>query len=198
MIKVMIVDDHPVVRDGLEAMLESVRGFSACASFGDGESAVAAIAKIKPDLVVLDIRLPGMDGFATLEKMRRRVPGVKALLLAGMPLGEELERARKMGASGYLPKNVVHTRLLAAMQAAVDGGPFQEEELPKVPNMLTAREMTVLKYLAMGKTRDEIGIILGVSAETVKTHSKSIQVKLDAPNTAGAVSRAYELGILRP
>ena len=78
------------------------------------------------------------------------------------------------------------------------GGPFQEEELPKVPNMLTAREMTVLKYLAMGKTRDEVGIILGVSAETVKTHSKSIQVKLDAPNAAGAASRAYELGILRP
>ena len=97
MIKVMIVDDHPVVRDGLEAMLESVRGFSVCASFGDGESAVSAVAKVKPDLVVLDIRLPGMDGFATLEKMRRRVPGVKALLLAGMPLGEELERARKMG-----------------------------------------------------------------------------------------------------
>ena len=92
----------------------------------------------------------------------------------------------------------IHTRLLAAMRAAVDDGPFQEEELPKVPNMLTAREMTVLKYLAMGKTRDEVGIILGVSAETVKTHSKSIQVKLDAPNTVGAVSRAYELGILRP
>jgi len=198
MIKVMIVDDHPVVRDGLEAMLESVRGFAVCASFGDGESAVAAVAKAQPDLVVLDIRLPGMDGFATLEKMRRRLPDVKVLLLAGMPLGEELERARQAGAAGYLPQNVVHTRLLAAMRAAVEGGPFQEEELPKVPNMLTAREMTVLKYLAMGKTRDEVGIILGVSAETVKTHSKSIQVKLDAPNTVGAVSRAYELGILRP
>lgn len=198
MIKVMIVDDHPVVRDGLEAMLESVKGFSVCASFGDGESAASAIAKIQPDLVILDIRLPGMDGFATLKKMRRYIPDVKALLLAGMPLGEELERARRMGAAGYLPKNVVHTRLLQAMRAAVEGGPFQEEELPKVPNMLTAREMTVLKYLAMGKTREEIAIILGVAAETVKTHSKSIQVKLDAPNTAGAVSRGYELGILRP
>ena len=198
MIRVMIVDDHPVVREGLEAMLESVRGFSVCASCGDGESAVAAVAKAKPDLVILDIRLPGMDGFATLEKMRRLIPGVKALLLAGMPLGEELERARNMGASGYLPKNVVHTRLLEAMRAIVDGGPFQEEDLPKVPNMLTARELTVLKYLALGKTREEVGIILGVSAQTVKSHSKSIQVKLDAPNTTGAVSRAYELGILRP
>ena len=198
MINVMIVDDHPVVRDGLEAMLESARGFSVCASFGDGESAASAIAKIMPDLVILDIRLPGMDGFATLEKMRRHIPEVKALLLAGMPLKEELERARSMGAAGYLPKNIVHTRLLEAMRAAVEGGPFQEDELPEVPNMLTAREMVVLRYLAMGKTREEVGIILGVSAETVKTHSKSIQVKLDTPNTAGAVSRAYELGILRP
>jgi len=64
--------------------------------------------------------------------------------------------------------------------------------------MLTPREMSVLKYLALGKTREEVGIILGVSAETVKSHSKAIQLKLDAPNTAGAVSRAYELGILRP
>ncbi len=111
---------------------------------------------------------------------------------------EELDRARGMGACGYLPKNIVHTRLLEAMRSAVDGGPFQEEELPKVPSMLTAKEMSVLKYLAMGKTREEVGIILGVSTETVKTHSKSIQVKLDAPNTTGAVSRAYELGILRP
>jgi len=198
MIKVMIVDDHPVVRDGLEAMLESARGFSVSGSFGDGESAVAAVAKARPDVVVLDIRLPGIDGFATLEKMRRFVPGQSALFLAGMPLREELDRARKMGASGYLPKNVVHTRLLAAVRAAAEGGPFQEETLPEVPSMLTAREMTVLKYLALGKTRDEVGMILGVGAETVKSHAKSIQVKLDAPNTAGAVSRAYELGILRP
>ena len=198
MINVMIVDDHPVVRDGLEAMLESARGFSACASFGDGESAAQAVAKVKPDVVVLDIRLPGMDGFATLEKMRRHIPDVKVLLLAGMPLKEELERAREMGAAGYLPKNVVHTRLLDAIRAAAAGGEFQEESLPEVPSMLTAREMTVPKYLAIGKTREEVGIILGVSPETVKSHSKSIQVKLDAPNTASAVNRAYELGILRP
>jgi len=198
MIKVMIVDDHPVVRDGLEAMLESAKGFSVCGSFGDGESAVAALVRTMPDIVVLDIRLPGMDGFATLEKMRRHIPDQKALLLAGMPLTEELERARSMGAAGYLPKNVVHTRLLEAMRAAAEGGPFQEEELPKVPSMLTSREMAVLKYLALGKTREEVGMILGVAAETVKTHAKSIQIKLDAPNTTGAVSRAYELGILRP
>lgn len=198
MIKVMIVDDHPVVREGFEAMLESARGYSVCASYGDGESAVSSVVKANPDVVVLDIRLPGMDGFATLEKMRRHIPGIRVLFLAGMPLGEELQRAKDMKAGGYLPKNIPHVRLLSALRNVADGGPFEEEDLPAVPNMLTAREMCVLKYLALGKTRDEIGIILGVSRETVKTHSKSIQVKLDSPNATGAVSRAYELGILRP
>lgn len=198
MIKVMIVDDHPVVRGGLEAMFESYRGFRVVGMAGTGEEAVEMFRRKLPDVVVMDIRMPGMDGFATLEKIKRFVPDVKALLLAGMPLEVELQRAKELGAKGYLPKNVDHRRLISAVEQAATDGPFQEEPLPEVPNMLTAREMAVLKYLALGKTREEVGIILGVSAETVKSHSKAIQLKLDAPNTAGAVSRAYELGILRP
>lgn len=198
MIRIMIVDDHPVVREGLEAMLESAKGFRVVASAADGETAVEKVAKANPDILVLDIRLPGMDGFATLEAIRKERPDQKALLLAGMPLKAELSRAREMGASGYLPKNVDHRRLLDALRTIAAGGPFQEETLPEVPSMLTAREMDVLKYLALGKTREEVGLILGIALETVRTHTKSIQVKLDASNTTGAVSRAYELGILRP
>lgn len=198
MIRIMIVDDHPVVREGLEAMLESAKGFRVVASAADGETAVEKVAKANPDILVLDIRLPGMDGFATLEAICKERPDQKALLLAGMPLKAELSRAREMGASGYLPKNVDHRRLLDALRTIAAGGPFQEETLPEVPSMLTAREMDVLKYLALGKTREEVGLILGIALETVRTHTKSIQVKLDASNTTGAVSRAYELGILRP
>ena len=198
MIRIMIVDDHPVVREGLEAMLESAKGFRVVASAADGESAVAQAEKANPDILVLDIRLPGMDGFATLEAIRQTRPDQKALLLAGMPLKAELVRAHEMNASGYLPKNVDHRCLLTALRTIAEGGPFQEEQLPEVPSMLTAREMEVLKYLALGKTREEVGIILGIALETVRTHTKSIQVKLDATNTTGAVSRAYELGILRP
>lgn len=198
MIKIMIVDDHPVVREGFEAMLESAKGFRVVAAAADGETAVAKAVKVNPDILVLDIRLPGMDGFATLEAIRKERPEQKALLLAGMPLKAELARAREIGASGYLPKNVDHRRLLGALRTIAEGGSFQEEALPEVPSMLTAREMDVLKYLALGKTREEVGIILGIALETVRTHTKSIQVKLDASNTTGAVSRAYELGILRP
>lgn len=198
MISVMIVDDHPVVRGGLEAMFESYRGFRVVGMAGSGEEAETLFRKKLPDVVIMDIRMPGMDGFATLERLKRFVPDVKALLLAGMPLEVELQRAKELGARGYLPKNVDHRRLVEAVEQAAAGGPFQEEPLPEVPNMLTAREMSVLKYLALGKTREEVGIILGVSTETVKSHSKSIQIKLDVPNTTAAVNRAYELGVLRP
>lgn len=198
MIRIMIVDDHPVVREGLEAMLESAKGFRVVAAAEDGETAVAKVAEANPDILVLDIRLPGMDGFATLEAIRGKRPGQKALLLAGMPLKSELTRARETGASGYLPKNIDHRRLLEALRTIAEGGPFQEEQLPEVPSMLTSRELDVLKYLALGKTREEVGLILGIALETVRTHVKSIQIKLDASNTTGAVSRAYELGILRP
>lgn len=198
MIKLMIVDDHPVVREGLVAMLESAKGFRVAASSGSGEDAVSEFLKARPDVIVLDIRLPGMDGFETLERMRRFVPDVKVLLLAGMPLREELDRAKKMGAGGYLPKNIQHTRLLDAIRSVAAGGPFQEESLPEVPNMLSSRELEVLRYVTLGKTRDEVGIILGISSETVKSHIKSIQIKMDATNTAAMISRAYELGVLRP
>ncbi len=198
MIKVMIVDDHPIVRDGLEAMLESARDFEVVAGAASGEEAVKLITKAKPDVVVLDIRLPGMDGFATLERLHKLMPSARALMLAGMPLKVELERARSLGAAGYLPKNVEHKKLLAALRAAAAGEGFQEEEeLPAVPSMLTARESEVLKYLALGKTREEVSIILGIGVETVRTYTKSLLIKLDATNTPGAISRAYELGILR-
>lgn len=197
MIRVMLVDDHPVVRGGLEAMFESYRGFCVVGKAGDGEDAVEIFRKQLPDVVVMDIRMPGMDGFATLEKMKRFVPEVKVLLLAGMPLEVELQRAKALGAKGYLSKNVDHARLIAAVQAVAAGGDFQEEPLPEVPCVLSARELEVLRYFALGKTRDEVSIILGIAPETVKSHAHAIQLKLDAPNTAGSVARGYELGILR-
>lgn len=198
MIKVMVVDDHTIAREGFEAMIESTGGFEVVAAFADGESAAREIGGVRPDVVVLDIRLPGMDGFATLEAMRKVFPEVKVLLFAGMPLKGELERAKEMRAQGYLPKNVDTGKLLSALREAAAGGAFQEEELVEAPKMLTARELECLKYLALGKTREEVRIIMGISFETVRSFVRSIQSKLDSPNTAGAVSRAYELGILRP
>ena len=198
MASIMIVDDHPMVREGLAAMLESERDFSVCALAATGEEAIAAAARSKPDVVLSDIRMPGIDGFGVLAKLREMFSDIRVLLMAGMPLKEEESRARDEGAKGYLPKNVDQDRLVAAIRAiAMDSPGFVCEEFQSAPSTLTTRELDVLREVASGKQRDAIAASLGIGAESVKTHLKGIMTKLNCPNATSAVSRAYELGILR-
>ncbi len=199
MIDIMIIDDHPVVRDGMSAMLENESDFSVVCAAKSGEDAVDFVRQHgEPSIVVSDIRMPGMDGFETLAKMRRFYPEIRVLLLAGMPLKVEEEKARAEGARGYLPKSLDWERLVAAIRFAAKDGDFIADDFdePKV-GPLSRREIDVLSYIAQGKTHEEIGIIGGISAETVRSHMKSILRKLDCANAPAAVSRAYELGILR-
>ena len=194
MISIMIVDDHPMVREGLAAMLESERDFSVSALAATGEEAVAIGGMSKPDIVLSDIRMPGIDGFGVLAKLKAQHPDIRVLLMAGMPLKEEESRAREEGAKGYLPKNVDQDRLVAAIRAiAADETGFVCEEFEAAPSTLTARELDVLKLVAKGNQRDAIAAALGIGAESVK----GIMTKLGCPNVTSAVSRAYELGILR-
>ena len=205
MISIMIVDDHPMVREGLAAMLESERDFSVSALAATGEEAVAIGGMSKPDIVLSDIRMPGIDGFGVLAKLKAQLaklkaqhPGIRVLLMAGMPLKEEEARAREEGARGYLPKNVDQDRLVTAIRAiAADETGFVCEEFEAAPSTLTARELDVLRLVAKGNQRDAIAAALGIGAESVKTHLKGIMTKLGCPNATSAVSRAYELGILR-
>lgn len=199
MIDVMIVDDHPVVREGLEVMLASEKGFSIRPSAESAEEALALCRKDgAPDVLVSDIHMAGMTGLELLPRVKREFPSVKVLLLAGMPLKAEEEEARSAGASGYLPKSAKRGAIAAAIRHVVsEPDAFVEEQFAPPPSPLSEREGEILRYMALGKTREEISIILGIGLETVKTHSKNLIAKLDATNTAGAVSRAYELGLLR-
>ena len=200
MIKIMIVDDHPLVREGMGSMLENESDFKVVAAAANGEEAVKFVREHGcPDVVVSDIRMPGMDGFETLARMRRFYPAVNMLLLAGMPLKVEEEKARAEKARGYLPKSIDWERLVEAIRLASDGkGEFLSESFDEPKRgPLSPRELEVLKFIAIGKTHEEIGIIGSISSETVRSHVKNILRKLDVPNSAGAVNRAYELGILR-
>ena len=192
MTSIMIVDDHPMVREGLAAMLESEQDFRVDALAATGEEAVAIVELSKPDIVLSDIRMPGIDGFGVLAKLKESYPDIRVLLMAGMPLKEEEARAREEG------KNVDQDRLVAAIRAIAAGeSGFVCEEFQAAPSTLTARELDVLKEVASGKQRDAIAASLGIGAESVKTHLKGIMTKLGCPNATSAVSRAYELGILR-
>ena len=199
MISIVIVDDHPIVREGMEAMLMSERGFRVNALAEDGEDAISVCRANKPGVVLCDIRMPVMDGFETLGRLRRIHPDINVLMLAGMPLKDEEERARAMGAKGYLPKSVDIGILVSAIRDIASGAAdFVCEEFTSAKSPLSARELEVLKLLAAGRQRDEIAAALGIGAESVKTHLKGIMNKLDCPNAASSVSKAYELGILRP
>ena len=200
MITVLIVDDHPVVREGLKLMLEVRDGMNVVGVAATAQEAVDFCrSNGTPDVIVSDIRMPGGDGFELLQKLKRFFPDVRVLFVAGLPLREELTKAREMGASGYLPKTLEGLKLAKFIRhVAQDANFFAcEEELPEKDNTLTPKEQEVLSYIAIGKTHPEIGIIMGISAGTVKTHMKNIAAKLNVSNAPAAINRAYEPGILR-
>ena len=201
MVKVMIVDDHPVVRNGLEAMLSVEEDMEVVAAVEGGDAAVAWCAKNVrnlPDVVVADVHMPRGDGFGMLAAMRNSHPGVRVLLLAGMPLKDEETRAREDGARGYLPKSLDGRELVKFIRriAKTTSG-FASNAYEQNTGVLSDKELTVLQYASEGKTRDEIAVIVGVSPETVKTHLKHIMEKFDTVNTAASVARGFELGLLR-
>ena len=201
MVKIMIVDDHPVVRNGLEAMLSVEEDMEVVAAVEGGDAAVAWCAKNVrnlPDVVVADVHMPKGDGFGMLAAMRNSHPGVRVLLLAGMPLKDEETRAREDGARGYLPKSLDGRELVKFIRkiARTDSG-FEANAYEQNTGVLSDKELTVLQYASEGKTRDEIAVIVGVSPETVKTHLKHIMEKFDTVNTAASVARGFELGLLR-
>ena len=200
MIRVLIVDDHPIVRDGLEVLLASEKGLSIHGSVASAEEAVALCEKKgAPDVVVTDVHMPGgMTGLELAARLKKTCPSARVLLLAGMPLKSEVDEAKANGAAGYMPKSSKRGMLSAAIRrVAADPAAFVEEGYVQPKTILSSRESEILRGMAMGKTREEIAIILGIGFETVRTHTKNLMAKLDATNSAGAVSRAYELGLLR-
>ena len=199
-ISVLIVDDHPVVRGGLEAMLLSEKGFRIHACVASGAEALDVCQRTGlPDVVLLDVRMPVTDGFQSLLLLQRHFPGIRVLMLAGMPLRHEAERAHELGADGYLSKSADQSELLDAIRLVHSGAEVflrQPHQRPAVAQVLSPRENEVLELLSRGLSREDIGKAMGISAETVKSHVKAIMVKLEASGRTEAVSRGYELGLL--
>ena len=200
-ISVFVVDDHPMVREGMAAMLATEKGVSLA---GTAESVPAALARIGqmkegPDVVVSDVRMPEMDGFELMFRLQQVRPACRVILMAGMPLKMEEARAKELGAGGYLPKSVGQARIVAAIRAvAASPRAFESDRYETALTLLSPRERDVLLYKSQGKTQEEIAIILGIGFETVKAYVKLILRKLDRTSMIAAVSRAYELGIIKP
>jgi DNA-binding NarL/FixJ family response regulator len=195
---VMIVDDHAVVREGLEAMLGSDPGIGRLTTCSSVVSAIEACVKARPDVMLLDQRMPGSDGFSGLDLILPRWPQIRILMLSASATAAEVALASRHGAAGYLSKTADRATLLKAIHAVAAGGTcFRSDHVADGDDPgLSARELEVLHHLGRGLSNDDLGQALGVSGETIKSHTKAIFAKLRVAGRAEAVARAYELGLM--
>jgi DNA-binding NarL/FixJ family response regulator len=213
-IRVVVADDQRVVRDGLCMLIGLIDGVEVVGTAADGQQALELTARERPDVVLMDLRMPRMDGAAATREIRRALPGSHVLVLTTYADDESLFPALEAGARGYLTKDASAEEIEQAIRALVAGrthlDPIVQERLvtavlgtqpvpmsepPSLPDDLTPREVAVLKLIAAGLSNAEIAETLVVSAATVKTHVNRIFYKTGARDRAQAVRYAYEHGI---
>jgi DNA-binding NarL/FixJ family response regulator len=194
----LIVDDHAVVREGLEAMLASAPGISRIVTAASVAAAMQACTASVPAVILLDLRMPGADGFSALDAILPRWPAVRIIMLSASATAAEVALARRNGAAGYLSKTADRATLLRAIQQVAAGGSFfvADPQAEAEDPHLSARELEVLHHLGRGLSNDDLGQALGISGETIKSHTKAIFTKLRVAGRAEAVARAYELGLM--
>ncbi len=197
-LRLLIVDDHAVVREGLEAMLGSAPGIGQIATAANGSEAVQVCTEFQPQVILLDLRMPGADGFGALDSLLPRWPHLRILVLSASATQAEVALAERRGAAGYLSKSSDRATLLLAIQTVAAGGTcFAPDVAVRADDPgLSARELDVLRHLGQGFSNDDLGRALGISGETIKSHLKGIFVKLGVAGRAEAVARAYELGLI--
>lgn len=213
-VRVLLVDDHPIVREGLRSLLETHSQIQVIAEASDGQEAVHKATDLCPDIVLMDIRMTGMDGVEATRQIKLKAPDVKVIILTSYDDDEQVFEAIRAGASGYVLKDVNPSQLLRAIQAVADGyslmsppiarkvqqefqrlaraeGTGEGENIP-----LTARESEVLGLIARGHNNREIAVALSISEKTVKTHVSNIFAKLQITDRSQAVLYAARKGMI--
>lgn len=212
-VRVLIADDHPVVRAGIAGLFEDEPGFELAAEASDGEQALRLLAATRPDVVLMDLRMPGLGGVETTRQILAAHPGTRVLVITSYESDGDILAAVEVGASGYLlksatgPEILEATRRVAAGEAAL--APRIAARLLQRTRMasdagqppavrLSPRESDVLRAIALGASNRQIAVNLHIGEQTVKTHISRIFEKLDVNDRTRAVTRAMELGILPP
>ncbi|MGW2150726.1 response regulator [Nonomuraea bangladeshensis] len=198
----MIVDDHPVVRDGLRGMFDHVDDIEVVAEAADGFQALAMARRARPHVALMDLRMPGLDGIGTIERLRTDHPEIKVIVLTTYDTDADVTRAMAAGVAGYLLKDAPREELHRAVRTAAAGGAVLA---PSVASALISRpaaqepsprELEVLRLVARGAANKEIARALLISETTVKTHLKHVFAKLGVETRAAAVVVAMERGLL--
>lgn len=201
---VLVADDHPIWREGLVAAIQSREGMKVVAEASNGEQAVELFRVHRPDVTLMDLRMPEMDGLAALTSIRAEFPSARIIMLTTFDSEEDIYRGVHAGAQGYLLKSVSHEELLEAIRKVHSGQkylPFDvasrlAERMQTVE--LSERELDVLRLIAQGRSNKEIASTLFVVEGTVKAHVSNILAKLAANDRTQAVTIAIKRGILHP
>jgi DNA-binding NarL/FixJ family response regulator len=204
-IRILLVDDHPVVREGLRGMLEAEPDLTVAGEAGSGEEAVAQARVVEPDVILMDLRMRGLDGVGATERILAESARIRVVVLTTYETDADILRAVEAGASGYLLKDASRADLAGAIRAAARGetvlapsvaGRLVNQVRRPVPHALSAREVEVLALVAKGLTNSEIGRALHITEATVKTHLLRTFGKLDVSDRTAAVTTAMAQGLL--
>ena len=214
MIKILIADDHLIIRQGLRLILETEDDFEIVAEANDGAEALRLCMDLNPDVVLMDLRMPGMDGLTAIEKLRESQPEIAVVILTTFNEDELMLRGLQAGARGYLLKDTDRAALFDSIRAAARGETLLKPEIMARVLLLaggarqagkgsvstielTERENEVLEAVARGERSKEVALHLGISERTVKAHLASIYGKLGVDSRAAAISVAMQKGLLK-
>ena len=201
--KVMIVDDHPLMRVGIAAIVNACPDMSVVAQAGTGEEAVALFQQHKPDITLMDLRLPGsLGGVEAIEAIRAKAPGARFIVVTTYDGDEDIHRALEAGAQGYVIKGMPYQTLVDALKKVHAGGRFLPPPVARAlaarspHSQLSSRELEVLHLLVGGNSNKDISNLLGITEATVKSHVSTILMRLDVEDRTQAVVAALQRGLV--
>ncbi|MCF8484775.1 MAG: response regulator transcription factor [Rhodobacteraceae bacterium] len=203
--RVLIVDDHPMVAEGIRAILETYDDLLVVGTLSNGREAIDQVEALDPDVILLDLNMPQVNGLAATEMILERRPDTRILILSMHDSGEYIATALNHGAMGYLLKDVPTEEVKRAIDTVMAGSLYMctgataslRPSLGYGREALTSREQTILLELAQGRSNKEVAVALDISVRTVETHRKNIKRKLGISSTAGLTRYAMEHGVLQ-
>ncbi len=201
-IRIMIIDDHPVVRTGLAAMLSTQPGIDVVGSASSGMEALALLEKIAPDVILIDLRMPGMSGLEVIRAINARPDPPRIIVLTSFDTDEDIYQSVGAGAQGYVLKNTSQDGLLEAIRVVNEKGRYFPDDIASrlaarmARSNLTQREHQVLQLVAKGLTNKEIGRAIGISDNTARNHVNSIIEKLEVSDRTEAATIAMRQGLV--
>jgi DNA-binding NarL/FixJ family response regulator len=208
-IRILLADDHTLVRAGIKMLLDAVPDFEVVAEAAAGSEAIRLAQELAPDIAVVDLAMPGVTGLQVVERLQDTNPEIRTLMLSMHSSEEHVIRALRIGARGYVLKNSAPDELESAIRAVLAGETWLPSQVSKQvletylarirtadpPNLLTVRQREVLKMIADGASTRDIGVALNISVKTVEAHRAQIMAKIDVHDVAGLIRYAIRHGI---